>query len=472
MPSVRQQGPAGQRIEWKLPVYNSVRRILTNPVYAGAYTFGRTTSRTRIENGRKRIVRGIRQEMDDWNVLIRDHHDGYIDWDTYERNQRVIANNANGTYGARGAVRRGNALLAGLLRCGHCGRRLHVAYGGKRGQVPRYHCRGAHINHGTARCISFGALRVDEAVGAAVCSALQPLGVEAALLAIEERGKEQSHVIHQAELCLEEARFQSNQARRRYEAVDPENRLVAANLEQLWNSQLETVQAREDRLADLRSQRQMQAPTAQDKAAYLSLGADLERVWAHEQVTPQVRKNILRTVIEEIVVTVQEGRIRLLLHWQGGDHTELMVRKNRPGAHRWSADADTVEVVRQLARVLPDMSIAALLNRAGKRTGRGNSWTETRVRSFRSSHDIAVYREGERRERGELILKEAADRLGVSEATVRRLIQRGIIPAHQACKGAPWVIAEKALNAPQVVLALEGPLPPSRHPDQEVMDFQ
>ena len=189
-------------------------------------------------------------------------------------------------------------------------------------------------------------------------------------------------------------------------------------------------------------------------------------------VAPQVRKNILRAVIEEIVATVQDGRIRLLLHWQGGDHTELFVRKNRTGAHRWSAAAETVEVVRQLARVLPDMSIAALLNRAGKRTGRGNSWTETRVRSFRSTHDIAVYREGERRQRGELILKEAANQLCVSEATVRRLIQRGIILAHQACKGALWVIAEKALDAPQVVSAVEGSLPPSYHSDQKTMDFQ
>ena len=156
LPAVR-HGVEGRRLEWKSPVYNTIHHILTNPIYAGAYAYGRSISKTRIENGRKCVTRGLRVERPEWDVLIRDHHEGYIGWDAFERNQRLIKDNANGkSWASRGAVRRGEALLAGLFRCGHCGRKLHVAYGGTKGDVARYHCRGASINHGTERCISFG----------------------------------------------------------------------------------------------------------------------------------------------------------------------------------------------------------------------------------------------------------------------------------------------------------------------------
>src|SRR5215213_6824179 len=169
----------GQRVVWKLPVYSSVLRILTNPVYAGAYAFGRTCSRVTVEGGRKRA---------DWEVLIPECHEGYVPWAEFERNQRLIADNANGKgLMARGSVRRGDALLAGLLRCGHCGRRLHVSYSGTQGFCVRYSCKGAHCNHGTQRCISFGGLRLDAAVAAETLRLLAPLGIEAALRAIEAR---------------------------------------------------------------------------------------------------------------------------------------------------------------------------------------------------------------------------------------------------------------------------------------------
>jgi DNA invertase Pin-like site-specific DNA recombinase len=139
----------GQRVVWKLPVYSSVLRPLTNPIYAGAYAFGRTCSRVTVEAGRKRIRRGHRRDRSEWEVLIPEHHEGYVSWVEYERNQRLIADNAQGMgLMARGSVRRGDALLAGLLRCGHCGRRLHVSYSGTHGFCVRYNCRGAHINHG------------------------------------------------------------------------------------------------------------------------------------------------------------------------------------------------------------------------------------------------------------------------------------------------------------------------------------
>ena len=167
-------------IVWRLPAYNIVHNILTNPIYAGAYAFGRTTSKVSVEQGRKRVRRGVHRPMAEWDVLIKDHHEAYITWDEFEKNQRVIANNATGKGSAtvKGAVRRGELLWAGLLRCGHCGRKLHVSYSGKLG---RYSCYGARTNHGTERCISISGLSIDAAVGTEVLR----VGIDAAVKAIE-----------------------------------------------------------------------------------------------------------------------------------------------------------------------------------------------------------------------------------------------------------------------------------------------
>ena len=424
-------------------------RLVRNqdPVYAGAYVFGRTRSRTWLDEGRKRVVRGIRREREDWEVLLHDHHQGYISWADYERNQQLIADNAN-RHGAaaRGPIRKGEALLAGLLRCGHCDRSLHVAYSGKQGNTLRYHCHGAHVNHGTERCISFGGFRVDEAVGQAVLRVLGPVAMEAALRAIDERERRSAEVLHQAELALEAARFEERRAHRQYDAVDPDNRLVAGELERRWNDRLTVVRQREQTVSELRQRVEHDTLSGDEREEYVALGADLERAWTHERASPESRKRIVRTVLVEIVATVQGNRILLRLHWQGGDHTEVTVRKNRPGHHRWTTDAETGTLIAELARVVPDRSIASLLSRLGKTTGKGNRWTEARVRGYRTSHGIAVYREGEREERGELTLQEAAERLGVSKMTVLREIRRGVIAASQACKGAPWIIAMHALE--------------------------
>jgi hypothetical protein len=206
-----------------------VLNILTNPVYAGAYAFGRTTSKVIIEDGRKRVRRGLRRPLTEWDVLLKDQHEGYIAWDEFERNQSVIADNATGKGSAiaRGAARRGELLLTGLLRCGHCGRKMYAAYGGKAG---RYHCEGALVNHGTQRCISFGGLRADQAVGAEVLRVLKPLGIDAAIKAAESLEGETSAARRQLELALQRARFDTAHARHQYDAVDPGNRLVAGEL--------------------------------------------------------------------------------------------------------------------------------------------------------------------------------------------------------------------------------------------------
>ena len=233
-----------------------IHKLLTNPVYGGAYAFGRTGSRITVEDGRKRVRRGLYREREQWDVLLVDHHEGYVSWAEYERNQRVIADNATRVGAvARGAVRRGDGLLAGLLRCGHCGRRLHVSYSGNQGVCVRYSCRGAHLNHGTRACIAFGGVRVDAAVATEVLRLLRPLGIEAALEAVAMREHEHAETRRQAELALTQARYEADLARRQYDAVDPANRLVAAELERRWNARLADVQQQEEKLAGLTAAR-------------------------------------------------------------------------------------------------------------------------------------------------------------------------------------------------------------------------
>jgi len=439
-------GPEGRQVQWKAPVYNTLYHILTNPIYAGAYVYGRSASKVRIEHGRKHIVRGHRVDQSDWQVLLRDHHQGYIGWDEFERNQRLIRDNVNGkNWESRGPVRRGEALLAGLFRCGHCGRKLHVAYGGAKSDVARYHCQGALLNHGTERCISFGSVRVDAVLAVEVIARLQPLGVEAALAAMEARGREDGDKRRQVELALEQARFEAARARRQYDAVDPDNRLVAGELERRWNESLKDVHRLEEEHEAL-SASPSTGMTPEERNALLRLGADVEGAWRAEGATIATRKRIVRLLIEEIVVRVENDGLDLKIRWAGDDHTTLRVAKNRTGQTRWSVDADIVDLVRALARQMPDLAIAALLNRAGKLTGRGNSWTRSRVNSVRNNQDTAVYRDGERQERGEVTLEEAAAALNVSPATVRRLISSGVLPARQHCKGAPYVIQEADLQ--------------------------
>ena len=395
LPYIDSKSSGQHQLLWKPPVDATVNNLLTNPVYAGAYVFGRTGSRMTIENGRKRILRGYRKNRSDWAVLLVDHHEGYLSWADYERNQRLIADNANGKgMMVRGAVRKGEALLVGLLRCGHCGRRLLVSYNGTKGDIGRYHCDATRSDPAAAPCISFGALRVDQAVGAEIVRLLQPLGVDAAVRAIMDCEHQAGEKQRQLELALEQARYEAARARRQYDAVDPDNRLVAGELERRWDAALAAVEVIEKELETLVRQRPA-ALDAEKRQRLLQMGADLEAAWHHPAATAVTRKRLIRAVMREVVARVEDDQVQLLLHWQGGDHTRLTVRKNRRGQTRWAVEPETVDLIRTCARLMPDKAIAGMLNRTGKRTGRLNGWTQSRVRGFRNTHGIAVYVDGE-----------------------------------------------------------------------------
>jgi hypothetical protein len=288
-----------------------------------------------------------------------------------------------------------------------------------------------------------------------IIARLQPLGIEAALAAEAARGQASDDKRRQIELSLKQAQFEVLRARRQYDAVDPDNRLVASELEARWNERLGDVTALKEEITSLEAADALQEVSAAERAQLMTLGADLERAWASPGATPVTKKQIIRTLVDEIIVSVKGDVIDLVLRWQGGDHSALSLRKNRSGQHRWSTDADSVALARALARQMPDRLIASALNRAGKTTGRGNGWTQSRVCSLRNHHEIEVYRDGERQERGERTLDEAAETLSLSPSSVRRLIAEGQLPAKQFCKGAPWIIHAVDLKREDVIKAAQ-----------------
>lgn len=440
---------------WRLPVYNRIHSILKNPVYAGAFVYGRRRTRTVIVDGRARKTDGHVVPRAQWEVVIRDHHAAYIDWETYLANQRQIETNIGelGRAGVvHGAAKSGPALLAGLLRCARCGRKLHVGYSGIGGRVPRYFCRGAHLNHGTDWCISFGGLRADQAVCGEVLKTLQAAGVEASLAAWAQLKRQEDEQAHALRLALQQAQYESHRARKQYDAVDPDNRLVAGELERRWNQSLQKVAEIESRRHELDGRRQEISQAEQERL--LELGRDLRILWDHPATTAALKKRLLRTVIEEIVVNISEDppRLHMRLHWSGGVHTEVTIAKNATGRHRRCTDRDVVELVRELAKVCPDRTIAAVLNRLGYHTGHDNTWTLTRVKTLRSYHVIPAFDSST--PRSWLTLEQAARELGVSKNVVRMLLTNGTLPSRQVVAHAPWVIEREGLRLPPVQAAV------------------
>jgi DNA invertase Pin-like site-specific DNA recombinase len=459
LPKLTTGGPR-RSVEWMLPTYSGLLHMLANPVYAGAYAYGRNGRETRLEDGRRRVRNGVRLPREKWRVLLLDRHEGYIDWAEFERNQRVIADNTNRKGQAvQGAVRAGAALLPGLLRCGHCGRKLKVRYSGDQPRTQYYCVRPIEEDNAGKVCRTIGGKQLDDAISAEILRLLAPLGVEAALAAIES-GQDRNHdQRRQAELALEAARYEAGLARRQYDAVDPDNRLVAGELERRWNERLVTAQRLEAQLAALADDTSGQLSTA-ERERLMCLGQDLPVAWNDKDSSIEIKKRIVRTVIREIVVRAEDNRLHAMIHWHGGDHTALDVATKVQGRWRGLKEAgaaeETAALVTALVRMMPDSSIAAVLNRLGKQTIGGLSWTAARVQLFRNDHHLLAYREGERADRGELMLDEVVEELGVSKMTVIRMIRTNTLPARQVCPGAPYVVLRKDLELPGV-----RPVPPT-----------
>lgn len=465
-------GKDSREIQWRLPNRMRILQILKNPCYAGAFAWGRSVVHTTVQEGRARKAGRCKRPMNDWKVLILDHHPGYITWDEFLENQRMLEANRTNKAPGSGAAKRGLALLSGLLRCGRCGHKLFTRYGGIHDDVPRYICRGDRRNHPHPQCLSVGGLRIDDAVAKAVLTALEPAGIQAALAATAELQQHEDEQIRSLRLALEKARYEVDRARRQYDAVDPANRLVAGELEARWDQALQQSRGLERRLTDAESR--YSPVTDEERRRLLELGTDLPQLWRHPATPVELKKRILRTVIREIVIdaTDEPPRNELRLHWHGGVHTQLTVPRNPRGRHGRATSTDALELIRELSKVCDNRAIAAVLNRLGYRTGAGNSWQASRVADVRSHYDLPNYEQ-----RADwLTLSQAAEELDVSFTVIQRLIDEKMLPARQVVKCAPWIIERANLARPSVQEAIravrEGRKRPSTHPAQQQLPME
>jgi len=430
-------------IRWITPSYTKIHEVLTNPVYAGAYVYGKTRQERYIDDigrVRKRLRHLPRSE---WSVLIRDHHPGFIDWQTFETNQLRLAQNTHPRpHQAGGAVREGAALLQGIAKCGRCGRGLRVYYGG-RNSAPGYYCAGSTVSNGRGEwCLRVSGRQIHDAVAEAFLAALAPAGLEAALKAAEQLESDHDGVLTQFRREVERAQYEAQRAERRYRAVDPENRLVARGLETEWENSLRQLEAARAELTR-REQQRPRTLRAEERTAIRSLGSDLKSVWSAPTTTDRDRKELLRALLEEIIIAVQrdEFRAHLTMRWRGGAITEfdLPVPHFQPMGPR--TDEDTISLLRRLAALYPDEVIAGILNRQGRQTATGERFTANHVGNLRRYRNIPRFQPPAELAPGELAtIRKAAQILGLNTSTIHRWLADGFIAGEQITRGAPWQI--------------------------------
>ena len=446
-----QQG-AGTRhaeITWVEPTYHAVHTTLTHPAYAGAYVYGRTRYERYLGPGGALRTRRRMLPRDQWEVLIPDHHPGFIDWETYLASQERIGGNIRpqASRPGTGAVREGSALLQGLATCGSCGRKLAVFYRGPAKTVPNYYCQGADniVDGRGSRHMNTGGQAIDAAVAGAFLAALQPAALNACLKAAEQLEEGRDAALDQHRRQAEQARYHASRAERRYRAVDPENRLVARGLEADWERVLRAQADAEAELARREAARP-KALTASERAAVLALGDDLGPVWDSPATTDKDRKQLLRTLLEEVNITTRrdgpDPHAALILRWKGGAVTEMTVPLRRPQP-KIRTDEDTTGLIRRLAAHYPDAVIAGILNRQHRTTARGLSFTASRVQSLRHSWKIPCYQPGasDQEPEGELLnVTQAARELKIAPSTLLRWLNDGFVAGEQITPGAPWRI--------------------------------
>lgn len=436
--------------EWRPIRYRNVITALKNPFYAGVYVYGKSEKRTALVDGRARRSYGHSKPIGTWDVMIRDHHEGYISWEEYERNQKQLALNDFRRPGGVKSGRGGRALLSGMMTCRRCGRRLGVVYSGHLPSRPVYRCDKPSVMIGLRRCITFGGPRVDAAVARELLQAVEPMAIEAAFEAERMHRAQQEDQHRILDLELQQARYEARLVERRYAACDPDNRLIAAQLERNWEHALQ-------RVKELEMRQLAERPSAIEVApdAFADLAGNLSAAWNAPGVTMRARQQLLRTLITDIVVDVDdEARdVILTIHWRGGQHSELRVRKPQSGEHGCATAEDALAVMRSMVGRWSDEHIAASLNRMGLPTGQGKTWTAQRVGSVRRVRGIHAYQSVEKG--GEwLTMREAAKALGVTDHVIRRLITAGILPAVQVVPGAPYRIRADDLASPAIKTAV------------------
>ncbi len=455
-------------VSWRRPSYATINRMIENPIYGGAYAYGKTGAASGDEGacfGAKRR----RKARETWLALLPNSHEGDLIWEQAEAIRRMVSDNIP-TSRHHGAAKHGDALLVGLVRCRRCGRKLTLRYTGAKHDIPRYSCWRGWLDSGEPRCIAFGGLRVDDAIEEALLGVVSPAAIEAATAAQAEASKRRDQVRDAFVRDLEAARYAADRAFRQYDAADPANRMVAGELEARWNRALVTVAGVEAKIAahDQTVPQQTVAPIS-----LTDLAADLKAVWSAPTTDARLKKRIVRTVIHEVIADIDAtaAEIVLVIHWMGDVHTELRLPRRRRG-QRNSTSADIIAAVRQLVLIASDDLIAGILNRNGLLTGNGNRWTRERVTAMRSNYRIPVHRPAADGAEPHMNLSRAAKFVGITPKTLRIAAEAGEIDATHPLPDGPWSFSREVLAGPAAeMLASRTRTRPARaagqHSDQQ-----
>jgi DNA invertase Pin-like site-specific DNA recombinase len=427
------------KLLWSRLSHSRVLGVLKNPAYAGVYVYGRYTYRRHLAADGSMQYTTACQPMGAWPVLLKDHHEGYISWETYVHTQHALAANRTNTQPLPSAAREGLALLQGLLLCARCARRVTVRYTGNGGIYPSYECTRAKLDgFATTHCLSVRSQEIDAAVSQRVLEALQPAQLAIALQAYEELAQRATAVDRQWQLKIERAEYEAQLAQRRYEEVDPANRLVAATLEHRWNTALEQVEAVKQAYA-AHQQAQGALELLSHREAVLALGQDLPRLWNAPTTSAKDRQRMLRLVLKDITIAKATKTVTLQRRWHGGATEELSVPLRPKASDHWRHDPALVERVRELAHHANDEQMVEHLNQAGVKTRKGNPLTVSASRGIRFKHAIPV---PDLKRAEERTVPEVAAHFGVSRHVVYYWIERQHIPARKLAtpKGVSWFL--------------------------------
>jgi len=444
------KGTEPQEVIWVTPTASNVRYIIQNPSYAGAYVYGRK----KVEPTRRRPGAPqsgmVRQPIESWETCLQDVYPAYITWDEFMANQKRLADNQNDySKGKQGVARNGRALLQGIVLCGMCGSRMKLHYSGRHNDLPVYVCEIDTHQYGSPRCQIVRGLAIDKEVERLVLEALAPDSITLALSALEQIEGEAKILERQWELRIERAHIEATRAQRQYHAVEPENRMVARNLERLWETKLRAVEEVEKEFQAWRTQNHT-AITAEDQRQILALGEDLPKLWSATSTTLADRKQIIRLVIKEVVLDQkrERGKIWFKINWQTGATTEHWI-KRRTTSYQEHADSEQLRrrVSELNAEEKTDFEIATILVAEGYRTTHGEEFNTMAVWHMRKLWGIPSNRKCEaghnpfRWSDGTYSIQGVAETIGVSTSIVRYWLRKGIMQGKQIAKGGPWKIS-------------------------------
>lgn len=430
------------RLKWGALGHYRVLQALKNPAYAGAYSYGRSYDKRRVQpDGTVRSARRKRAR-DEWTVLIQDHHEGYISWQQYLDNEAKLA--ANQTNAGARPPREGIALCQGIVYCGGCGSRMGTRYGAR--HYVHYECVSSRDQAKTVRCRSVTASTVDAVVSELLLKAVTPEQITAALAVADEVTERHVRSHRAAELAVERARYEADRAERAFSQVEPENRLVARSLESRWESKLATVAEAEAALETARAAK----PPLPERSTLEALAADLPRLWDDPDTSPRDRKRLLRTLVADVTLLPADDprEARIGVRWHTGATDEVTVHRKGPGR----TPAIALEIIRRHGATRTSEQLAAELNTAGLTTGKGRPWDTAAVARVRDTYGIPAPRTAAVRE-GEVSIAQAAAQLGVAPKAVGNWIRKGQLPARRGAAGRwciPWDETTQELYRQQV----------------------